>query len=105
MRDSTTKEVQYVGRTNDPIRRQAEHDRDRDKDHLLPVEVKVSGLTKDEARAVEQIIISAYVLKNLDNARREIAVGKVGAWEHRIGNIISIFDGALESELLNLMGR
>ncbi len=105
MRDSTTKDIQYVGRTNNPIRRQKEHDRDPKKTHLDPLEVKFTGLTRTEARAMEQIVISTYTLQNLDNARREIAIGNVSGFCSKIDNILNIFSGAAESELLNLMGR
>ena len=105
MRDKTTGDVQYVGRTNNPIRRQSEHAKDPKKANLQPLEVKFSGLTKFEARAMEQALISAYLLDNLVNARREIATENVGGFAGKIGNIISIFDGAVEDELLNLMGR
>ena len=105
MRDKTTGDVQYVGRTNNPIRRQSEHAKDPKKANLQPLEVKFSGLTKFEARAMEQALISAYLLDNLVNARREIATENVGGFAGKIGNIISIFDGAVEDELLNLMER
>ena len=51
------------------------------------------------------IPISAYTLDNLLNARREIAVGNVAGFTGRIDNVISIFEGVAEDELLNLMGR
>ena len=47
---------------------------------MQPLEVKFTGLTKTEARAMEQILISAYTLDNLLNARREIAVGNVAGF-------------------------
>ena len=103
MRDNTTNEVQYVGRTNNPVRRQSEHTKDPRKANLQPLEVKFTGLTKDEARVMEQLLISAYLLDNLYNARREIAVRNVGGYAERIRNVISIFGGALEDEFLNLM--
>ena len=65
--------VEYVGRTIDPVRRQREHEKDPTKAHLKPLEVKFTGLTKNDARTVEQILISAYTLDNLLNAHREIA--------------------------------
>ena len=105
MRDKTTNHVKYVGRTNNPQRRQKEHTRDTRKANLQPLEVKFTGLTKTEARAMEQILISAYTLDNLLNARREIAVGNVAGFTGRIDNVISIFEGVAEDELLNLMGR
>ena len=58
-----------------------------------------------EARAMEQMLISSYSLSNLSNARREIAVGNVSGFAGKIGNIIGIFAGSVESDLLNLMGR
>ena len=84
---------------------QKEHTRDTRKANLQPLEVKFTGLTKTEARAMEQILISAYTLDNLLNARREIAVGNVAGFTGRIDNVISIFEGVAEDELLNLMGR
>ena len=105
MRNSESKAVQYVGITNCPARRQQEHKRDPKKDHLDPLEVKFTGLTRVEARVMEQVLISAYTLHNLDNARREIAVGNVIGYTKNMENIISIFNGVVESELLNLMGR
>lgn len=105
MRDSTTKAVQYVGRTNNPVRRQGQHDKDPKKAHLDPLEVKFTGLTMRGARVMEQVIISAYTLQNLDNARREIATGNVRGFAGNMNNVIKIFDGAMESELLSLMGR
>ena len=105
MRDSTTNDVQYVGITNNPVRRQREHDRDKRKEHLKPLEVKFTGLTKVEARIMEQLLISAYTMQNLDNARREIAVGNISGFAGSMNNIINIFSGAAESELLSLMER
>lgn len=64
-----------------------------------------SGLTKLEARAYEQIVISAYTLGNLQNARREIAAGNVAGFAGNMNNTIKLFGGLAEDELLNLMGR
>ena len=73
------------------MRRQTQHDKDPRKDHLFPLEVKVTDLTLPEARAVEQVLISAYALENLDNARREIAVGNVAGFQENMGRIVQIF--------------
>lgn len=97
-------ETKYVGRTNNPTRRANEHKKSPGKSNLEMVKIE-SGLTKIEARAMEQIVISAYTLDNLTNARREIAVGNVSGFAGKIGNVISIFGGAVEDEFLNLMGR
>ena len=97
-------ETKYVGRTNNPTRRAQQHRRSNDKKDLNMV-IIASNLTKTEARAMEQIIISSYTLDNLINARREIAVGNVKGFTGKIKNVISIFGGVIEDEFLNLMGR
>lgn len=83
MRNKTTNEVQYVGRTNNPARRQSEHAKDPKIANLQPLEIKFSGLTRGEASAMEQMLISAYSLDNLSNARREIAVGNVSGFAEK----------------------
>lgn len=65
----------------------------------------IHNSNKAEAQAMEQILISTYSLDNLINTRREIAAGNVGGFAEKIGNIINIFGGTVEDELLNLMGR
>lgn len=105
MRDSKSKEVAYIGRTNDPARRQKEHDKDVKKQHLEPLEVKITGLTVKQARLTEQILISAYAIDKLDNARREISIGKVNKYVDCLYDIINIFGGYAESEYLSLLGR
>ena len=54
--------TKYVGRTNNPERRAKEHKRSSDKSNLEMVKI-ASGLTKVEARAMEQIVISAYTFR------------------------------------------
>ena len=54
---------------------------------------------------MEQVLISAYSLENLSNARREIAAGNINGFAGKIDNIISIFGGSMESEIMSLMGR
>ena len=105
MRDKSSNDVQYVGRSNNPARRQKEHAKDPTKANLKELEVVFSGLTKSEARAMKQILISTYSLENLVNARREIATGKVSKFAHKIGNVIKLFGSSVEDEYLNLMGR
>ena len=107
-RNKDTNKVEYVGRTNNPVRRQNEHRRDPKKSNLLPLEVKFTGLTVREARVVEQILISTYVIDNLRNARREIATSKLDKYHDSINGIqrsIELFKNFAEDELLNLMGR
>ena len=103
MRDKMTDEIKYVGRTNNPQRRNQEHRRDIRKNGLEDLEVVFTGLTKKEAIVVEQSLISAYALENLHNARREIAAGNVYKFTEYVGNVIQLFSGVTESELLCLM--
>lgn len=96
-------QVKYVGRTNNPERRQREHERDPRKVDLEPLEVKYTGMSIKEARTMEQLLISAYQLAYLDNARREIAVGNVMGFSENMTNVVELFGGFVESELLSLM--
>jgi len=92
-----------VGRTNDPSRRKNEHNRDPKKENLDELEVVYTGLTKNEARLVEQALISVYTLDTLQNARREIASHNIFKFQSDIGRVTSLWSGAIESELLCLM--
>ena len=104
--DSDNK-VRYVGRTNDPARREYEHKHDprhkERKDYTM--KVVATGFTIQEAKVVEQILISSYTMTYLENARREIAVGNLAGYNDYIGAAIQIFEGVAEDELRNLMGR
>ena len=103
MRDKNSLKVSYVGRTNDPVRRQKEHERDVSKRNLLSLEVVATGLTKNEARVLEQAIISAYTVNMLQNKRREIAPHNIFKFQSDVGRIASLWSGLVESELLCLM--
>ena len=59
---------------------------------------------KKEAKVAEQVLISAYTLSYLDNARREIAVGNLpGYWDY-MSSIAQIIGSVTEDELMNLIG-
>ena len=62
MRNAETLRVEYVGRTNDPARRQSEHNSDPSKDGLLPLQVVKTGLTIDQARVYEQSFSIIFLL-------------------------------------------
>ncbi len=98
--------VKYVGRTNNPARRWREHQNDPRHPERAGylMDVVASGLTLDEARLVEQILISAFTLDHLENARREIAVGHINAYHQYMGAATEIFAGATENGLLALLG-
>lgn len=102
--------IKYVGRTNNPARRDRENKNDKRHPEREGYEMKVAAtkLNLLEAKAMEQAVISAYDMKklggDLDNLRREIAVG--GLWQYRkeILEILKLFDTVREDELRNLMG-
>ena len=97
--------VQYVGRTIDPVTRYKQHKNDpvhpERKDYTM--KVLVTGLKEREARLVEQMVISAYTLQYLDNARREIATRKVWKYNSYFTSVYNIIEGATEDALINLL--
>ena len=103
LRDNNN-DVKYVGRTNNQKRRKNAHSKHPVKKNYT-MTVIASGMNKIEAKIMEQTLISAYTLNNLDNARREIARGNVAGYKNSMGNVLSIFNGVAENELLNLMER
>ena len=98
-------QVKYVGRTNNPARRAREHKNSKSPKSGYEMTVVATGLTVPEAQKAEQALISAYTLKYLDNARREIAVGNLQKFKKNIISVVELFRGLTEDELMNLMGR
>ena len=98
--------VKYVGRTNDPKRREYEHQHDpyHPKRADYKMTVIASGLTLYEARLMEQVVISAYTIIYLENARNEIARGKIGQFKQYIGAVAEIFVGTTEQGIWGLLG-
>jgi len=107
LKEKDTGKVRYVGRTNNPARREQEHKNDERHPERKNYKMTVvqTGLTIDQARAYEQIAISAYTIEYLDNARREISVGRLDAFASSIADIAQLFESVLEDEAKNLMGR
>ena len=99
--------VKYVGRSSDPDRRKKQHDADplhpERKDYKMTV--VMTGLSVRGAKVAEQLLISAYTISYLDNARREIAVGNLSGYKGDMKAIIQIFESIPEDELRNLMER
>ena len=99
--------VSYVGMTNDPVRRAGEHARDPRKQTNgvnWTMQVVMTGLTKQEARSLEQVLICIYTIDDLSNARYEIAQKNYGKFVQeftRAGNIV----GIPYADLLKIMGR
>ena len=75
----------------------------------------MSGLTVNQARVMEQIVISAYVagpgrvdghLQGLDNIIRAISRGKIKTYfSVDFEKAIELFETVAEDELRNLVGR
>ena len=97
--------VGYVGRTNEPRRREQEHTRDVKKWNLHNFTVIVTGLTPGQARLVEQLFISTYRIQLLENARREIAVSKLLDFKNDTSILLDLDAAYLESEYLCFLGR
>ena len=102
--DPDDNKVKYVGRTNNPTRREKEHKKNPAK-AKYKMKIVATGLNKPEAKIMEQTLISAYTLDYLDNARREIAVGNLAGYKDNMDAVIKIFGSITEDELMNLMGR
>ena len=87
--------VKYVGRTNDPVRREQEHHNDLGhpwrRDYQMVV--LATGLTTDEARVLEQLLISIYTVGYLENARREIAIKNVPKFKSYVSAVAEILTG------------
>ena len=84
LRDSLNEDkVMYVGITNDPVRREAEHKNENNPankkhpkktgDKYWEMQVVYTGLTKEEARTMEQSLICIYTIQALSNARYEMS--------------------------------
>ena len=102
-------EIGYVGRTNDISRRKKEHRNDPSKGNLDPPMVIMTGLTVDEARVVEQLLISTYVMGKLGgdllNTRREISIRNLKKYIKDFHILVGLVEGYNESEILCAMGR
>ena len=97
--------VKYVGRTNNPKRREWEHHNDPAhswrKDYQMVV--LITGLTKDQAMLWEQFVISAYTVNYLENARREISVRNVPKFESYINSVTEIYTGMSGSDVIDFI--
>jgi len=91
--------VRYIGISNDPEARFLQHQRDPGKQdwiHTVYMTVFATGLTRREARLIEQAAISAYTLQNLNNARREIASKNVKNFIENLDAVRTLIEGAIE---------
>ena len=81
-------DVWYVGITNNPARRLAEHGNTEKAG--WPMTVIMTGLTRLEARILEQLIICTYTIKSLENLRYEISKGNYGKATNELKQIASL---------------
>ena len=100
-----TYKVFYVGRSIDPARRFEEHKRDLKKQiaGLKDYRVIFTGLTINQARLCEQVLISAYSIECLENARREIAQLKVGSFASEMNRLAQLQSAFSEDEIYHLI--
>jgi len=67
--------------------------------------VLVTGLTKNEAMLWEQLIISAYTVDYLENARREISVRNVPKFRSYVNAVTEIHTGMSGSDVIDFITR
>ena len=67
--------------------------------------VVATGLSKPESMLLEQVLISAFTLQYLSNARREIAVGNIPNFQNNMGAVISLISGVNAADIEKLIGR
>ncbi len=98
-------QTRYVGITNNTERREKEHKNNPNHPERAGyrMDVIATGLTRYEARAVEQTVIAAFTLEKLDNARNEIAKGNLPKFRSEMGAVVEIFQGFNEDEVYNLL--
>jgi predicted GIY-YIG superfamily endonuclease len=107
--DITSGDVMYVGRTKqNPKDRFKQHQNDITKQSWIgncEIATILTGLDYQEARVREQSYISFYTLDHLHNAIRGIAEKKIDKFMDHIKAIVSIEEGWIENEFLDLMHK
>lgn len=108
--DPTTKVVEYVGRTRDPIAREKAHKNNPLRSHL-EFNIVFEGLNELEARGLEQILIAYYgTLNKLNPANNQIN----GIRENNPNgslymgaayNFLKHLGDRLSNEILNWLGK
>ena len=100
-------EVRYVGRTNNPIVRGYQHRNDPAhpwrRNYIM--QVVATGLSLEDARLMEQMLISAYSLVYLENARREISKGNISGFYDHVNGLAELIGGVSPEYLMVMLGQ
>jgi predicted GIY-YIG superfamily endonuclease len=96
--NSKNAKVVYVGRTNNFERRKKEHQRSRFPEDKYDMYAVATGLTYNESRALEQTLISAYMLCYLSNCINSISVKKWSNFKHEFSNMKTLMEAAVDPE-------
>ena len=97
------KRVVYVGRTSDFARRQYAHqikEGAKYREDRYAMYAIATGLTLDEARALEQVLISAYTLEGLMNLINSIAPSKWDQFLDEFERVQGLIACAIEEGLI-----
>ena len=97
------KRVVYVGRTSDFARRQYAHqikEGAKYREDRYAMYAIATGLTLDEARALEQVLISAYTLEGLMNLINSIAPSKWNQFLDEFERVQGLIACAIEEGLI-----
>ena len=98
-------DVRYVGRSNNPKKRMAQHQMDKlhpeRKDYKM--DVVAVNLTLRQSRFVEQTIIHAYSVVYLDNARNEISRLNVPGYFNEMDKLVELLESIPEDELKDFL--
>jgi len=94
--ENSDSKVWYVGMTNDFNRRKNEHQTGSDPKYpeatFTMIQV-ANGFTRNEARALEQCLITAYTIDALKNKINSIAEGRWGEFQSEFARTTSLLSG------------
>jgi RHS repeat-associated protein len=101
--DKTTNEIVYVGRTKNPIAREAAHRRNYSNTDFVPIK---TGLTKYEARGLEQIAMLHYNTKAYLNKINGISPHnkKLAGFMYLGAQFVYYLGNVVSNEVLNWRG-
>ena len=110
LKDLSTGEIEYVGRTTDPAKRAAAHKRNTARKHLEMVPL-ATGLNEIEARGVEQIQMLAHHTINTANKMNNQINGispinkKIGVYMKAARGALAYLENQISNEILYWTGN